>query len=280
MGLWTPAPAWGSYETNFGTPQASTQGTSVAASATPFTKGAWVQLIASTAFDYQYLEIWGSNSFTSTTNTRGLLDIGIGAAAAEVVLIPDLLMGAVGASQTYGGFRNYPFPLFIPAGTRVSARFSNATASRTIGVTIKGYGNPRRPGEVWYGSTVDAYGITAGSGQGVAITPGVSGAFGSYTQIVASTTKSHMCIIFGCQLDSQTNAAAQTYQAAVGVGAATEVEIANHIVWGVDASERLSGPWSNPPIWVPVPAASRLAVKLAQSSTTAQPCDVALYGVS
>lgn len=281
MGLWTPSPGFSYRESNLSSVTTTTIGTSVAASGTTFTKGSWVQLIASTAQDCYWIDVYGCNSGTSASNGRGLLDIGIGAGGAEVVLLPDLLMGGIGSSQTTGGiWREYHFPIYIAAGTNISARFSSAISAKTIGVTVVLRGGPERSGDLWAGSRVTAYGITAAASSGVAVTPGVSGAFGSYTQIVAATSSQHQCLVVGAQPDSSTNMAVQTYVAAVGVGAATEVEIANQICAFGDASERIAGPVGETLIWRPIANGERLAIKLMQSSTTAQPMDWALYGVS
>lgn len=279
MGLWVPSPQWNYYESNLAAISSTTIGTSVAASATPNTKGAWIQLIASTLQDCYWIVVEGSNSTTAATNVRGLLDIGIGAAAAEVVLIPDLLMGYC-HSGVSGFSRFYAFPLYVAAGTRISARFANATASKTIGVSVHLYGGPERPGDVWAGSQVDAYGITAASSQGVAVTPGVSGAFGTVTQIVAATTRQHAGLVLGVQPAGQTAAAAQIYNISVMLGAATEVEIAANRQAAIDSTPRCVGPLPYDFISRAIASGERLSVKASQHSTTAQPIDVALYGVS
>jgi len=281
MGLWTPAPGFNYRQSNLSSITTTTIGTSVAAAGSAHTKGSWVQLIASTAQDCYWIDVYGCNTTTSATNARGLLDIGIGANPNEVVLIPDLLMGSIGSAQTTGGpWREYHFPLYIAAGTRISARFQSAIASKACGTTVVIRGGPERSGDLWSGSQVTAYGITAAASSGVSVTPGVSGAFGSYTQIVAATTSQHQCLVVGAQSGSSTAMAVQTYVAAVGVGAATEAEIANQIIAFGDASERVFGPVGETLIWRPIASGERLAIKLAQSSTTAQAIDWALYGVS
>lgn len=277
MPIWVPPPEWDYVESNITQITGTTTGTTVTAGAAN-TKGSYTQLIASTLQDAYWIEVQICNSFTAATNTRMLLDIGIGAAT-ERVLIPDLLAGHCGSNAAQPP-RLYAFPLYIPAGSRITARTACATAAKTAGITVILRGRPRRGGDQFAGTHVTAYGITAASSQGVAVTPGVSGAFGSYTQITAGVSEDHKCLVFGAQLDSNTTAAAQSYMAKVGMGAATETDISNYHQMSVDASERCQGPEPSTPIWRAIPNGTRLAVALMQSSTTAQPLDIALYGVS
>lgn len=76
------------------------------------TSGAWVELIASTAAEAHFLQCFESSGYA--------LELGVGAAAAEVrqCFIPP-------------GGTDYPLPLRIPAGSRVSVRAVATTADYT-----------------------------------------------------------------------------------------------------------------------------------------------------
>lgn len=109
------------------------------------TKGSWVQLTASTARDYYGL-MFGLdiNNTTSTGNNPMLLDIGIGAAGLEKIIIPNLFISKMSAANVARIIVPPALPIFpisIPAGTRIAARcqsISNTLGARNWGLT--GYG--------------------------------------------------------------------------------------------------------------------------------------------
>ncbi|MGI0013148.1 MAG: hypothetical protein ACREBU_06870 [Nitrososphaera sp.] len=98
-------------------------------------KGAWVQLIASTARKYNWLVVFERSGTIETYTT----DIGTGAAAAEVVLIPDIeynIVTVVGQTERFEIYK-----CAIASGTRISARTSTpGGGSDIIVVGIIGIG--------------------------------------------------------------------------------------------------------------------------------------------
>ena len=98
------------------------------ASGTAHTKGSWTQIIASAPFDIGMLWITADDNHAASTNTSMLLDIGIGAASSEVVLLPDILAG----HSTLSASQGFMVPIFIPQGTRISGRIQAAITSDTL----------------------------------------------------------------------------------------------------------------------------------------------------
>jgi len=100
------------------------------------TKGSWTQLIASAARDYLGLMIAPGENSTNNTNPSGTpiyIDIGIGGAGSELVIIPNRGFSNVGSNtEHYAPF----LPIRIPAGTRVAARC--ASGSNTVGTRVIG----------------------------------------------------------------------------------------------------------------------------------------------
>lgn len=122
---------------------ATSRGVTIDTGATANTKSAWVQMTASTphAIDAVMLGIGPNADVSRTAATTGLLDIGIGTAGAEYVMIPDQLWGFTTTSDT--PFPNVlgPYPLGIPDATRLAARAqsNNTTAGdRTLDLAIWG----------------------------------------------------------------------------------------------------------------------------------------------
>ncbi len=109
------------------------------------TKGAWTQIVASTPHDligfflgFDCLQFVGGGTSVAAPQ---LVDIGLGAAGSEVVILPDVFVFsnpenfAWEVSPSFSGFVNMP----IKAGTRIAARSqSSNTADRTFGLSFYG----------------------------------------------------------------------------------------------------------------------------------------------
>jgi len=281
MTLWTPPQQFSLYESNLTAPADGAMGTVVTAGTPAHTKNAtYTQLIASTAFDCYWIEIVMSEVFAVGTDTGTLVDIAIGAASAEQVIIPNLNAGFAaiinsGTAGTSGG-QVYAFPLYIPAGSRLSATSQAVVASDTVRVWVKLYGGPKTP--VWAGQQVVDYGTVAGSSSGTAVAAGVSGAEGTFTQIVAATTQDHFFFSAGLAGDDSSIPASLLFLD-VGIGAATEAVIMENQLYSNTSAEAIE---QKQPvtIWTPVPSGTRLAARISQTSATAANYDVILYGVS
>lgn len=168
-------------------PTAPGAGTTITANATINTKGATpTQLIASTAADSYAIQVHVHNNATSNTNTATLLDIMRGGAGSETVLIPDLMAGWVHPVTTTNAWRTYTFPLFIPSGTRLSARSQSVVTAKTCSVAITLMQRPTQLGFV--GTRVTAYGVDSANSRGQLHTAGATSTYGTATQLTASTT--------------------------------------------------------------------------------------------
>jgi hypothetical protein len=169
------------------TPTAPGIGTTITANATINTKGATpTQLIASTANDSYGIQIHVHNNASSNATTATLLDIMSGGAGSETVLIPDLMAGWIHPVASTNAWRTYTFPLFIPAGTRLSARSQSVVASKTCSVAITLMQRPTQLGFV--GTRVTAYGVDSANSRGQLHTAGATSTYGTATQLTASTT--------------------------------------------------------------------------------------------
>ena len=121
---------------------ADSGGTSIDPGAVAHTKGAWTQLIASTATIYEWLLVAiGNQNNAARTGMDFLIDIGVGAAAAEVVTVADLY-GRVPGSGALRPFPDYyVIPVTIAAGSRIAARMQSSitdATDRTLDVVTYG----------------------------------------------------------------------------------------------------------------------------------------------
>jgi hypothetical protein len=121
----------------YGITAGSSDGVSVDPGGTPNTKGAWTQIVAATTRRIRRLVIGIAHTGGVAGLRNWLLDIGVGAAAAEVVVIPDIpIIGETNASMLQPA--SIFFDREIPSGTRLSARVQCGTASDPLNMALYG----------------------------------------------------------------------------------------------------------------------------------------------
>jgi hypothetical protein len=202
-------------------PTTPAAGTTLTASGSTHTMGSITELIASTARDSYGIYVMLENTAVSNTSTDVLVDILRGGSGSEEVLIPYLYGGFTLSDLTANVCRSYYFPLFIPAGTRLSARCQSQVASKTVTCRIRLDQRPRGL-YGWVGNRVTAYGVVAASSRGTLHTSG-NGSYATATQLTASTTNPirYMQMSFGGGSDSSLSD--QRYYARIVLGATAGV---------------------------------------------------------
>jgi len=240
----------------------------------------FTQMIASTAFDATLVVLTIGVNNVSNGDSSSLLDIAIGAASSETVIIPDLMAGFVGDVSVSAGSRHYIFPLYIPAGSRISARTQSVRTSGSMTVYVQLFGGPHNPDRWWYGQQVTAYGHNAANSAGTKFTPGDTGAEGTGVSL-GTTTANHGCLVLGVQGHPDDVAwAGRTYHFDVGLDStATQWLLADYWIAGSTSTELLGcdGLWL--PLFWPVLSGSVLMVR-GECSGTADALSAAIYGVS
>jgi len=242
---------------------ASSNGTLVTAAATAHVKGAWSQLVAATGAEASWIEVYIGSVATAVDY---LIDIGIGAAASEQVIIPNLVAGS--GTGAAGRSSRFLLPLNIPAGVRVAARCQATTISSTCRVSAQ-LGSGGWPLESGLQRVTD-YGTTTATTQGTTVDPGaVANTKGSWVQLAASTTNPIRALLFGQSNLVQTARTSCQWLFDLGVGAAASevVVIPNRTVECVSTEDTIH-PQGSGPFPVNIPAGSRLAVRAQCSITT------------
>lgn len=277
--LWVPQKGVLRREHNLGSVGGSPLGTAVTTGASASTKGTPAQLIASTSFEAYWVRVMATTyGNTTATASEGSMDILIGAAT-EDILIPDLLMGYCGGdTATQCGPKVWDFPLYVPAGSRLSAQAAGARVSTAVRVQIFLYGGHGYP-PFRVGSKVTTYGIGTVP-NGVTITPGASGAEGTFTQITASTSQEHFAFVPSFQVSTDTTTNNRVIAVDLGIGAATEEEIADQWIYRTDVNEAMEGPWNAMPCFQDVPSGTRLAMRASNNNTNDGPYNGAIHAVT
>ena len=194
MGLLVPgASGFGSFADNYGsTFTEAGLGTSLTAGGSAHTKNATpTQLIAGSSIttDIYGLSIRFQNGFLAANARRFLTDIYVdpagGTSWEAAPRIANLVTNC--CSMTQGG-TEYFFPLYIPAGYSIGATCQSETASATIRIAVRAFMGPDTPWAHFCGTRVKTFGATTASTSGTAFTPGASGAKGSYSSSLGTTT--------------------------------------------------------------------------------------------
>lgn len=116
----------------YGANLATSRGTSVDPGGTINTKGAWVQLTAATTAPISWLMLHiGNQANTARTDAVYLVDIGVGPAAAETVVVPNLMFMMDDAADEPTPSYIGPFPFQAPIGTRLAVRGQCTIADAT-----------------------------------------------------------------------------------------------------------------------------------------------------
>jgi len=233
--------------TGIGVSTGSSIGTSVSANASAGTYGSWTQLTSSIDYDAYGLLVT-MHTLNASMHT---IQIGVGAAASETSIGE---VAAVGSTQGFNGATQL-VPIFIPAGTRISARSQSLAGGNACYVSAElirgGSMNPLV-------SRGRIYGLT--SGDFTQVDPGgTANTLGSWVELASSTTqdaKGYTLI-----LGNKNSNASTTSLIDLGLGAASSEVVILSQLFSRNYSYGPIYPAATGPIWTPIPAGSRLAAR-------------------
>jgi hypothetical protein len=273
MALIIPTPDNDLFQTNWSGRPTTTMGTTLTAAATAHTVGAISQIIASTSFDTEWVEIIIHGVQNSAQDNRALVNIFVGASGQEQILIPNLLAnGATFAANSFA--KVYRFPLRIPKGSRISGNMQALVVSDVCRVIINLYGGSIQ--DSWVGSGVEALGIVTASSRGTLLTPGTT-ADGAWVSL-GTTTKEYRYIYVqhggGNDADTTLNAGATSIELGTGSALLNGLDL---FLAQTEATES-SAVIVNTGRWRVIPSGTALQGRL-RFSGTAENQHIAIYGV-
>lgn len=248
---------------------------------TAHTKGAWVQVTAATTAPVHgfHLCISTTANYAAATDTSTLLDIGIGGAGSEVVVVPNIGIGYQGPATGANGTVT-TVPVTVPQGSRVAIRAQSIRTSRNITVwmtPIRSNTVTRLPAPT---ALIDLCANTATS-YGVALSvPGGANTKGAWTQLTASVPQALQAVVLTPQAAADTTVGTANgtmlVDVAVGASGSEQTIISN---WPYLQSTNEVGQYLAPTIWpVTVPAGARLAARY-QTPNTGNSIDLQVIGV-
>jgi len=232
-------------------------------SATAHVKGAWIALSTATPFAAIGGVVVYHGQVATAQDRFTLFDIGIGAAGAEVPLLANLPNYGY---QDYGNASctQYAFTAAIPAGTRVSARMQSNVGSQSARLAVV----------IWSGAagalpTPETYGALTATSVGTAVDGGtVANTKGAWVQFTPSCGLSIGQLLLCATLSIGTPGFTDwAFDIGVGAAGAEVVVLADVPYHARDIQNGLNpGAIALP---VSIPAGSRIAVRLASSTTDA-----------
>ncbi len=271
MGLLAPSYGAGVSRSNLSGRPATTQGTSLTASATPHALSATrTEIIASTAFEANWVEVIIKNMAQTVVITDGLLNLYIGGSGSEVLWIDSLSAGWSAQHNTARGWY-YWFPIRVPAGTRISGTLRALIASDTCNVEINyGWSNAL----AWFGSGVETLGENTSLSRGTAVTAG-GASEGSWTTIGTSGYR-YGYVTLGVQGNNDTSIAGGTLEYDVGTGSAVlqGMERFQVVENTTEFLSNVHDGW-----WCDIASGTSLQVRAQHSGTTSGNNFVTIHGV-
>jgi hypothetical protein len=256
---------------------------SCTASATPHVKGAWTQAEAAIPNGVKGIHMVVYSTAVAAANSSTLMDIGIGGAGSEVVVVENLNVGyKINPSQA--SWYQY-IPLRLPNGVRLALRCQSATASKVPSVHL-GWelGEGLLPCRSF--GAVDTMGADTATSRGVTLTPNATiNTPGAWAEVIASTARAYHALGAMVGGAGETVLVGQTWMMDIGIGGSgSEVVLVPNIpLRNLSTSEEM-GQYKKPGSeWMAdlhIPAGSRLSARVNSGVTGAANTrsDVVLYG--
>lgn len=207
-------PEFSQVVTDYGLTAGVTNLTAVAGNGSANVKGSFTQLVASTSFPGNALKI----RLAQNTNTADyLVDIAFGGAGNEVVKISNLLLSSLHITAAMEA----TIPLFIPSGTRISARVQASTGGLTANVAVQVMA--LGPGENFKNvpQFVTTYGDNPADSGGTSIDPGGTlNTLGAWVQLTAAAAALHKGLLISTGIQVNAAPAAARWLCEIGIGSA------------------------------------------------------------
>jgi hypothetical protein len=285
--LWVPDSGFGwKLSSESGVRLAAAYGTTITPAQNA--KGSWVEVFTAAEVEADVYGIWAClNSGATGNEARDLLtDIGFDPAGGTSyqVAIPDLLamgISGLGSSSSTGIGAHWYFPRFIPAGSSIAVRSSvNSATLGSLRAWLRLFGRPHRPEMHRAGQYVTAFGVTAASSSGTAITPGTTSEGTPWTSL-GTTDKDYFYWQLGVGMNDPTmnNTLLMAVDLAYGDASNKTLIVEDELVIfnGTEAAYRVMGP---PAMYHHfVPAGVELWARAQNGGTNDSGYSVIAYGV-
>lgn len=261
---------------NAGYVAGSTNGTAVTAAGSADTKGSWAELISSTSESAVMIVVHIMHGTPSGSGNDFLIDIGVGAAASEEIIVSNLIGSRPTTITGSAESKQYAFPINISKGSRIAARIQCSNASFVANVTVglmAGSFSSASPA-----ANVVAFGDNTGDSGGTLIVP-AQNSKGSWAELVASSDEiKGFSLGFGTAGNTNMTTLRNAYDIAVGSAGNEEIILHDYIIRATD--QEIIAPSSSNYYGISVAEGERISARASSSSSnTDRNLDLVLYGV-
>lgn len=251
----------------------STNPPTITAGSPAHTKGAWTEIVGGLGINASAIMLRGTvENVYPNEEGNSLIDIGMGAAGSERVIIPNLFHPSSEGMQVL-------LPVRFPAGQRLAVRMQSVIASATMSLMItmmdQGYWSP--PGFDLVESSADL-----ANSRGHTLTdPGAAHTKGAWTELIASTSfAAKKMLVVVDKLYGEDGDAKSTVDIGVGSAGNEVVIVPDIYTWHKQFSSVGRLPYS---LWdVNIPPGSRVAARYQSAGSAAGGrelhCQVMLFG--
>jgi hypothetical protein len=256
--LYVPGNSWGSIEDSESAPNSFQAITTTTSSSDP---SGWTEVIASTTNDCYELTVIANTTAQSGAQRQVLLTLATGAASSEVVLIQDLMVSHCGGPAHPP--RVYYVPIYLPAGTRISAQARGDHASTTtLDIALVTRGRPSNPAQILTCQGVETVGTRSGSASAATFSlNSSSGTWGAWTSI---GTAAKPCKAWALGVSTTDGAFSQgnSFWFELGVGDGTNMHVIDRLTtWGNTNTEILGWAMQRGFVEYSTPAGAALYVR-------------------
>lgn len=245
-------------------------GTSVPAPVSTNTKSGWVEIIASTNYAAFGFTLVISGDSASATVVKNLWDIGVGGAGSEQPLVLNYLHNG-GGLMTSGGYAIF-FPIYIPPGTRISARHQSNVASQAgrVQIFLHGIGD-LPPWKAFSGA--EGIGVDTATSGGLSHTPGNTGTESTWTNLGSTLARRYGAFLPLIGTGSSTTMTSLAYHVEFGINSTALTEY----YFTGNNTENISIIFPSGPFYGNFETGDQMMVR-AESSGTADNLEFALLG--
>lgn len=243
------------------------------ASATPHTVGSYTEIVSALSQDIAgiFVQITTATS-VSATDSSSLINIAIGGAGSEVVVVPNIGIGYKATANLTGLF----IPIKISKGTRVAFNAQSVIGSKTIACRFIFVYSRRKV--IASPTQIDTYGADTLTSAGVTISnPGAGNTKGSYTEITASTDRPYQGLFISIQGAQSTaiSSGSALVDVAIGPGG-NEINIIEDLHCVTTTGESID-PITPSTIMRHIPAGTRISARYQRSTTIS--ADIIVHGI-
>jgi len=221
-------------------------------------KGSWTEIESSLPYSINLIKVV---PYVGYNQQAILIDIAIGAASSETVILENLTYSA-GYNYLYANVAQYIFPVSLPAGTRISGRYqaNSLATSNFCHLDFLGYHTVNMPSF----AGVKTYGAVTATSTGTNIDPGgTAGTFGSWVEFSAATDRTLKGVILGFPYwNNDYSSTSYSWEVQIGIGSSgSEVAVSGGIRCEVRPSSCVPKHQVTNFIPVIIPKGSRLCLR-------------------